>query len=125
MKEIENIIGKEFESPISGECYAFDTLFDGSYPAHFSVDRFGIPFAGDSSGNLFTQRNDKKVYFWDHEIDEILMIAASFDELYAGVVEPASIELQEGQVKSVWIDPEFAKQLGIEVPSDGWKKKES
>jgi hypothetical protein len=41
----------------------------------------------------------------------------------AGATEPTSVELREDQVKSVWIDPDFAQQFGIEVPADGWKKK--
>ena len=123
MNKIKDIIGKEYVSPITGFAYAFDSRFDGAYPAEFPVDRFGVPFASDSSGNLFTQLSDTKIYFWDHEIDEIVLIANSFDELYAGAVKPTSIEFQNGQVKSVWIDPKFAKQFGIDVPADGWKKK--
>jgi hypothetical protein len=38
-------------------------------------------------------------------------------------VDPPPVELDPNQVKSVWIDPAFAKSLGMKVPGDGWVKK--
>lgn len=99
-------------------------MFDGVLPEGYSIDSFGSPFATDECGNLFTTKDESTIYFWDHETDEANLIAASFEELLAGATDPASVELREDQVKSVWIDPEFAKQFGIDVPPDGWKKKE-
>jgi hypothetical protein len=124
MKDLSNIIGKEYESPHTCDVYYFSELFDGDFPEGYSIDSFGSPFATDACGNLFTTKDESTIYFWDHETDEAYLIAASFEELLAGVTEPASVELREDQVKSVWIDPEFAKQFGIDVPADGWKKKE-
>lgn len=123
MKDLSNIIGKEFESPHTGEVYCISELFDGDFPEGYSTDLCGSPFATDSCGNLFTTKSESRIYFWNHETDEATLIAATFDELLAGIAEPVSVELSDGQVKSVWIDPDFAKQFGVEVPADGWKKK--
>ena len=122
MKDIENIIGKEYDSNLSGEAYSFRGLFKGIYPDNYSIETCGLPFAEDSSGNLYTTKNNGKIYFWDHETDDTVLIANSYEDLLGGLKEPSSIELREDQVKSVWIDPEFAKQFGIEAPADGWNK---
>lgn len=123
MKDLTKIIGKEFESPHTCEGYCFSELFDGDFPDGYSIESFGRPFATDSCGNLLTTKDETRTYFWDHETDESTLIAATFDELLAGITEPASVELRDDQVNAVWIDPDFAKQFGIEVPADGWKKK--
>jgi hypothetical protein len=61
--------------------------------------------------------------FWDHETDELTTLADSWEVFENGCKEPESIALDESNVVSAWIDPEFAKQLGIVAPKDGWKKR--
>jgi len=69
--------------------------------------------AEDGCGNYFVQTN-LKVHFWDHETRESVVLAQSLNEFIAGCVAPPEVELEPGQVKSVWVDPEFAKKFGID-----------
>jgi hypothetical protein len=125
MKYTSKIEGKQYFSPVTNESYGVGEAFSGEVPEGFTVEAFGLPFAYDSCGNLFTENEKKEICFWDHETEEVVVIAKNWDEFSSGCVEPEPVKLKEGQVKSVWIDPEFAKQMGIDVPSDGWKKRNS
>lgn len=69
--------------------------------------------AEDSCGNYFLKEG-KSIVFWDHETSEITNLAPSLIEFSVKCVEPNDVELKEGQVESVWVDPEFAKEMGIE-----------
>lgn len=122
MKDISSIKGKEFVSPITKISYGIHEAFSGPLPEGLSAEIFGQPFAWDGCGNLFTENDKKEICFWDHETDELLVIAETWDAFHSGCVEPKSVELEEGQVISAWIDPEFARQLGIDVPSKEQKK---
>ena len=82
-----------------------------------------LVFAEDECGNAFLTDADGRVAFWDHETDELVELASSHQAFARACAEPAPVALDPKQVKSVWIDPAFAKELGIEVPADGWKKK--
>lgn len=125
MKDIANIQGKEYFSPITNEGYEVGEAFSGQLPEGFTIEAFGTPFAYDDCGNLFTENAKAEICFWDHETDEVAVIAKSWDAFESGCVEPEPVELKEGQVLSAWIDPEFAKQMGIEAPSDGWVKRDT
>ena len=120
---ISKILDKEFISSLSGDCYGIVEPFDSDFPEGFSITSFGEPFAYDDCGNIFTIKN-YKIFFWDHEIDEIILISNSWEEFISGCTEPEEIELDEDQIISGWVDPEFAKEQGMSnVPSDGWIKK--
>lgn len=75
------------------------------------------PIAWASCGNyvLLDDGHGGQVYFWDHELpdENIIKLANNFDE-FLSMLEPFdinSIELKPGQVKKVWIDPEFLKKF--------------
>ena len=75
------------------------------------------PIAWASCGNyvLLDEGKGEQVYFWDHELpdENIIKLANNFDE-FLSTLEPFdinSIELKPGQVKKVWIDPEFLKRI--------------
>ena len=54
------------------------------------------------------------VFFWDHEIpEEPTKLADNFQAFLDGLqpFDVKSIELKPGQVKRVWVDPEFLKKL--------------
>ena len=125
MKDITPIIGKEFTSKLTGEGYGVFRTCAAGLPEGFSPSKFGAPFAEDDCGNLFTQAKDGRICFWDHETNDLTIIAASWDDFAKACVEPQKVELKEGQVESVWINPEFAKKMGIEAPKDGWIKKKA
>jgi len=81
--------------------------------------------AEDPCGNYFTTREDGTVWFWDHETDDLVSLASSVLEFVTHCIDPPPVELDPSRVKSVWINPEFAKSRGMKVPEDGWVKKPS
>jgi hypothetical protein len=107
MKDLSHILGKEFDSKLTGMGYGTIRKCGAGLPADFSVLKFGVPFAEDDCGNLFTQTQNGSVCFWDHETDDLTVIAASWTEFASGCVEPKEVKLQPGQVKRVWVDPNF------------------
>jgi len=70
----------------------------------------GYPIAGDDCGNfVFLYKNRRPVYFWEHELpDDITELAPDF-RAFLDKLEPfdSSVELKPGQVKSIWIHPDF------------------
>ena len=81
-----------------------------------NLPRLGYPVAWAEGGNyvFIDEGANGSVFFWDHERPEdIVRLASDF----AGLLDlmepfdPNSIELKSGQVKRVWIDPEFLKTL--------------
>jgi hypothetical protein len=120
MNDLEPVIGLTFTHPETGCEYGAIRRLHGKSPV--SVVGF-TPFAEDECGNAFVRANDSSVHFWDHETDELTRLALDWKSFIANCEEPRQVELDPSQVKSAWIDPEFAKQLGIQVPPDGWKKK--
>ncbi|SRR5258706_12603080 len=120
-----SVLGKVFMHPVTKETYGpmrlpsrhsqFSTL-DGN-----SLD----PLAEDPCGNCFTAADDGAVLFWDHETDDLIRLASSISEFVANCVDAPPVESDPAQVKSVWIDPKFAKSIGKRVPKDGWVKKPS
>jgi hypothetical protein len=65
------------------------------------------------------------VRFWDYETDDTERLAGSSREFVAHCIEPPAVRLDRKRVKSVWIDPAFAKRIGKRVPADGWVKGKS
>jgi hypothetical protein len=76
----------------------------------------GYPVAWAEGGNyvFIDEGKGGEVYFWDHELpEEITKIGETF-EVFLSTLEPfdvKSIKLKPGQVKRVWVDPEFLKSL--------------
>ena len=122
---LNTVSGKVFLHPVTKVEYGkiripptpttFSTLDDTSYDA----------LAEDEGGNYFTKTEDGAVWFWDHETDELICLAGSVSEFISHCTEPQPVELDPDRVKSVWINPKFAKSLGMKVPVDGWVKKPS
>jgi hypothetical protein len=116
------VVGKVFQHPRTQRSYGpirlagqkqFSTLDGTLYDA----------LAEDSCGNFFTKTIDGAVCVWDHETDQLIRLADSLPDFLAGCVEPEPVELDPKRVKSVWIDPQFARSMGKKVPEDGWVKK--
>ncbi|MBO2587859.1 SMI1/KNR4 family protein [Shewanella algae] len=102
---------------------AFSKVFINEEGVEFGIIRKAkLPFpselegakvlAEDESGNYFIEV-DEAVYFWDHETSATEFLASSLDNFISGCAEPEAVELKPDQVKSVWVDPEFAKKFGI------------
>ena len=112
-----------FTSPANGEPYGTIRELQGAVTADFFADGSWVPFAEDDGGNFFAISGQGEVIWWDHETDDITSLAPSFADFCKHCAEPEEVELDESQVQSAWVDPDFAKQMGIDVPADGWKKK--
>jgi len=125
MKDLKAIFGKEFESKLTGDGYGVFRACAPVLPADFTTAAFGRPFAEDDGGNLFTELPDGNICFWDHETDDLTVIASTWDDFAKSCIPPKPVELKPGQVKSVWVDPEFAKKMGMTVPKDGWIKRKA
>jgi hypothetical protein len=117
-----SILGKVFVDPVTKQTYG---VIRRSSSTHFSnLDDIRFPIlAEDGCGNYFTVTEDGAVRFWDHETDDLVRLANSVSDFATQCVDPPPVELDPNQVKSVWIDPAFAKSLGMKVPGDGWVKK--
>jgi hypothetical protein len=120
----DSALGKVFMNPVTKQSYG---PIRRPSAAQFSL-LSGIFFdavAEDCCGNYFTIARDGSVRFWDHETDDLIHLANSLSEFAAGCIALPPVELNPNQVKSVWIDPAFAKSRGMKVPADGWIKKPS
>ena len=77
-----------------------------------------IPIAWDDCGNavILDSEDGGSVLFWDHELPEDqIKLASGIDEFLELLAPPDDdeIELDESQVKRVWIDPEFARKHNL------------
>jgi hypothetical protein len=74
-----------------------------------------LPFAEASCGNLVYMNPAKgTIYFWDHEIDSWdVKVADSFEEFLAMLerFDNSQINLKPGQVKRIWVDPNFKPEF--------------
>jgi hypothetical protein len=122
---LDTVIGKVLLHPITKVEYG--PIRIPPTPTTFSrLDRTSYDvLAEDESGNSFTKTEDGAVWFWDHETDELVHLASSVSEFVTNCTDPPPIEVNPDRVKSVWIDPNFAKSLGMKVPEDGRVKKRS
>jgi len=68
--------------------------------------------AEDECGNYFIEIAGE-VLFWDHETNEQKILSSSVSEFISGCEALSEVELEPGQVESVWVDPEFAAKFGI------------
>ncbi len=63
----------------------------------------------------------------DQESDyKITKLAESYEAFLLGLEGDEAfvvVEPDQAQVKSVWVDPKFAKKMGIDAPADGWIKR--
>lgn len=116
----------------------------GSGGSTFWIDEWGYPSIGvyfadcPSAGHDMLCLDYRKcgpdgeprVVHVDQESDyKVTPVTDTFEDFIRGLesddaFEEDGVELNEDQVVSAWIDPEFAKQMGIEAPEDGWLKKE-
>ena len=75
----------------------------------------GYPIAWAEGGNcVFIDIHTASIFYWDHEVPERpIKLAADFQR-FIDSLEPFdinTIQLKPGQVKKVWVDPEFLKKL--------------
>ena len=117
--DITEVLGLVFRHAALGHEYG--TIRRATNPAAFRNGARVI--AEDESGNAFVARPNGCIAFWDHETGELTDLAASWEVFVEGCAPAQTVQLEPGQVKSVWIDPTLARELGLDVPPDGWKKR--
>lgn len=79
--------------------------------------------ADDDSGNAFARKADGGIVFWDHETNDVINLAPHWSAFVAGCAAPSPGDLDKKNVRSAWIDPDFAQAQGLDAPRDGWLKK--
>jgi hypothetical protein len=117
--------GKVFVHPVTKGTYGPIRIPDA--PTNFAT-LAGAAFralAEDSCGNYFTVTENGTVWFWDHETDDLVRLAGSVSEFVLHCEDAPPSLTDSNKVKSAWIDPAFAKSLGMKAPKDGWIKKPS
>jgi hypothetical protein len=126
MRELlETVRGKVFVHPVTKEPYGRIRIPRAVEKPKSLEGKLYDVLAEDEGGNYFTVAEDGAVWFWDHETDDLLHLSGSIAEFVAHCIDPPPVELDLKRVKSVWIDPAFAKSIGKKVPPDGWIKKPS
>lgn len=117
-KPLEGLV---FVDPATGAEYGvIRAAVDARHPAASSAWR---PIAEDECGNAFVLSPTGSVAFWDHETGKRTVLASDWVTFAAGCRPPSPVEVDPAQVKSVWVDPAFARSLGKTVPEDGWIKR--
>ena len=106
---VNQIFGKVFRTSDGSE---FGVIRKTSAPLPEELSESDV-IAEDECGNYFVREN-RSIHFWDHETSKFTILANSVNEFIAGCAAPSEVELEPGQVKSVWVDPEFAKKFGID-----------
>jgi hypothetical protein len=122
---LETVRGKVFIHPVSKEPYGRIRIPRAPEKRRALKGKLYDFLAEDEGGNTFTVAEDGAVWFWDHETDDLVHLSSSVSEFVAHCINPPPIELDPKRVKSVWIDPAFAKSIGKKVPPDSWIKKPS
>ncbi|HEX3657733.1 MAG TPA: SMI1/KNR4 family protein [Pirellulales bacterium] len=116
MPNIESIAGKVFTDKRTGQSYGVVRAV-GLKTSPQPWNALGlVVFAEDECGNAFVSASDGSIHFWDHETDDLVMLAASWNLFVEGCHLLKPTELDPRQVESVWIDPEFAKKFGLKPP---------
>jgi hypothetical protein len=68
-------------------------------------------FAEDECGNEFLLDGKRRVFFWDHETNNLKHISDSVLNFLSTLSPTPEVNLKPGQAKHAWIDPEFKAKL--------------
>jgi hypothetical protein len=108
-------IGDKNESGVAGFIPVEEIAEQRAHIEGFPQDK-AYPVAWDDCGNcvFVDEARDGAVFFWDHELPEgTTQLAPNFGS-FLDLLEPfdiSTVKLKPGQVKRVWVDPEFLKRL--------------
>jgi hypothetical protein len=91
---------------------AADIPLQRTYIDH--IPEKAYPIAEDDCGNfiLIDEAKNGAVFFWDHETSDLTLVAADFTAFLESLepFDTESVRLKPGQVKHVWVDPDFRRQ---------------
>jgi hypothetical protein len=123
MRDIKTIEGLVFLCSSEGQEYGPLRSLDAADNSTVALPEGSVPFAEDECGNFFIMTRNGQVGFFDHETDHHVVLAENWDQFVTGCRPATPITLDPSQVRSAWIDPEFARKLGLDAPKDGWVKR--
>lgn len=90
---LDRVKGLVFTAPDTGEEYGTIRPREiGLSPEGFPIEKW-TPIALDDCGNVFAFSRDGSIAFWDHETDEITVLADSFGTFASHCAEMDDVEL--------------------------------
>ncbi|MDU8357801.1 SMI1/KNR4 family protein [Pseudomonas syringae group sp. J309-1] len=107
-------VGDDNESGVNKLICISEVLDERKFLDFIGIKVFPVAIAEGGNYVVIDLNQGQSVFFWDHEKPaEMTFLASDIQEFLNGLVpfDPDSIELKEGQVESVWIDPDFLKSL--------------
>lgn len=91
--------------------YGVRTLLDvAAWRTRDKAQRTYDIFGEDDCGNEYLKARDGEVFFWDHETEDIRLLAESIPAFLSALRPQPEVKLKPAQVKKVWIDPAFLEQ---------------
>ena len=105
---IERAFGKVFKNNNGNE---FGIIREAHSPYPDELSEYNV-IAEDVCGNYFVMISSV-IFFWDHETNEMVELSKTLDEFLSNCSEGSEVQLDPNDVISVWVDPEFAKEFGI------------
>jgi hypothetical protein len=109
--EIEDIKGLVYMQPEDGTEYGPIRAFEPYPGIHPAIAPGRELIAEDSCGNFFILASDGSVLFLDHETAVVTTLAQNWDSFVSGCKPPRVIDFDSSKIKSVWINPDFAKEM--------------
>jgi cell wall assembly regulator SMI1 len=101
------------ECGVNGFIPSEEVLKERSYIENLPPKALPIAWAEGGNYVFIDEGKNGAVFFWDHETAEATALAVTFGD-FLNLLEPfdiSTVKLKPGQVKKVWIDPEFLKRL--------------
>lgn len=90
-----------------------EVLKERSYIENIPPKAFPVAWAEGGNYVFVDEGKNGAVYFWDHETAEVTELASTFGD-FLNLLQPfdiTTVKLKPGQVKRVWVDPDFLKRL--------------
>lgn len=101
------------ESGVNKFIPAAEILKELGYIENIPPNAFPVAWAEGGNYVFIDEGKNGAVYYWDHEAAEATELASTFGD-FLNLLQPfdiTSVKLKPGQVKRVWIDPEFLKRF--------------
>jgi hypothetical protein len=109
-------ISANHEAGVNSFIAAKEIMKERRYIENIPPKAFPVAWAEGGNYVFVDESNNGAVYFWDHETAETTKLAFTFGDFLNLLqpFDPKTVELKPGQVKRVWIDPEFLKRINKE-----------
>jgi hypothetical protein len=107
-------IGATNESGVNRFIPLSEIQKERSRTEHIPLRAYPVAWAEGGNYVLIDEDRDGAVFFWDHEVPEVLARLADSFDAFLDLLEPfdiRTIQLKPDLVKRVWVDPEFLKKL--------------